>query len=64
MMNSPAKKGIGYCREKARNVVRDFEKENGKVSYPIPITQIAVWSGFKVEYLNTLDDAHSALTFW
>jgi len=55
------KKRVGYCRNKARQVLRAFEKERGEVKPPVPVIEIAEWSGFRVEMLETLDDEHSAL---
>ena len=55
------KKRIGYCRQAARSLIKQYRKGKGVFSLPIPAREIAVWKGFYVELLESLPDAHSAL---
>ena len=43
-MNEITKKRIGYCREMARKILREFNE----ISLPIPINDIAKFHGFTV----------------
>jgi len=60
-MEAIDKKRIGYCRKLARSVIQRYEKEHGIINPPVPIEDIARWSGFSVELLERIGDEHSAL---
>lgn len=56
-----SKKRIHYCREKARKVLKKFERENGKTKLPIPINKVAEYYGFEIYPLDTIPSEQSAI---
>lgn len=62
-MNSDLKKRKGYCRNLARKVVSDYFKKNPPVELPIPVEKIAIFNGFEIFDLDSLDPNQRAIFF-
>jgi Zn-dependent peptidase ImmA (M78 family) len=60
-MSDIDKKRVGYCRNKARWVLQKYEKECGVITPPVPVIEIAHWTGFEIMFLEGLDAKHSAI---
>ena len=58
------KKRVGFARNQARSLIKRFKEATRTViNYEVPVTGIAEYLGFKVEYLNSMDDRHSAIIY-
>ena len=58
------KKRIGFARNHARTLLKRFKSKTGtEIIYEVPIVKIAEYLGFQVEYLESMDDVHSAIIY-
>jgi hypothetical protein len=58
------KKRVGLARKQARNLMERYKKTTGtEIDYEVPITDIAKYLGFHVEYLDSMADHHSAIIY-
>lgn len=56
-----SQKQIAFCRQKARNVLKEFEDNIGKIQPPVPIIEIASFHGFEIYHLDTIPNEQSAI---
>jgi len=58
------KKRIGFARNQARSLIKKFKEATKTViNYEVPVTKIATYLGFQVEYLKSMNDRHSAMIY-
>lgn len=58
------KKRRGFARNHARKLLRDFERDTRtKMVWEVPVIKVAEYLKFDVEYLESMDDAHSAIIY-
>ena len=58
------KKRVGFARNHARNLLERFKSAMvPKIEYEVPITDIARYLGFHIEYLDSMADHHSAIIY-
>ena len=60
-MSPDLKKRRGYCRKLARKVINDYFKENPPVEIPIPVEKIAIFNGFEIFDLESIDPNQRAM---
>ncbi|MBD3253513.1 MAG: ImmA/IrrE family metallo-endopeptidase [Candidatus Lokiarchaeota archaeon] len=54
-------KQIAFCRQKARNILKEFENRQGEIQLPVPIDEIASFYGFEIYPLETIPNEQSAI---
>lgn len=58
------KKRVVLARTQARSLLKKFKEATKTViNYEVPVTDIAEYMGFKIEYLNSMNDRHSAILY-
>ena len=62
-MSLDFQKRRGYCRKLARKVINDYFKENPSIELPIPVEKIAIYNGFEMFDLESLDSNQRAIFF-
>jgi Zn-dependent peptidase ImmA (M78 family) len=64
MESAYEKKRVGLARNQARSLIKRFKKATGtKINYEVPVVSIAEYLRFKIQYLNSMDDSHSAIIY-
>lgn len=53
----------GYCRTLARKVIKEYFEKNPPVQIPIPVDKIAIYNGFEIFDLETLDKNQRAIFY-
>ena len=58
------KKRVGISRNQARSLMKRFREATGTViNHEVPVFGIAEYLKFKIVYLNSMDDRHSAIMY-
>ena len=58
------KKRVGFARNQARSLIKKFKEATKTIiNYEVPVTKIAEYLAFQVEYLNRMNDRHSAIIY-
>lgn len=58
------KKRVGFARKQARSLLKKFKEATRTViNYEVPVFDIAEHLCFKVEYLNSMNERHSAIIY-